>query len=250
MPKENLSISSPKLVDIFTKACFLLEAAFKGISKDPTDRILNFLLGSNCSWSKHLLDGLDCSGKKRELDMCDFFSFYEQYCSLSKLNPRIKYFSHISDVWINEMLLSRPFETMKAKGDCVNEPPDWWTVYNKIKHNFYSYPKLLTLETTLIALAGLISFTAVVPQVRRLLCDHGFIKDDSGKPVPLDLFGRKIDGTFKKDEWVRHDQLVFKDHLLDQSLPSTACVSNLFIVQLVGDYRNATPWSGLRWKEY
>jgi hypothetical protein len=245
MPKENLSMSSPKLVDIFTKACFLLEAAFKGISNDPTERVVRFLLTSNSSWSKNLLNGLNCSGKETKLDICDFLSFYEQYCSLSKLKPRIRYFGHISDVWINEMLISHPFGTMKTKGDCVTEPPDWWTVYNKIKHNFYSYPRLLTLEITLVALAGLISFTAVVPQVRRLLCDHGFIKDDSGKPVPLDLFGRRVDDQFKKDEWTSHDELVFKDHLNDQTLPPVACVSNLFIVQFAGDYKTMKLWTGL-----
>jgi hypothetical protein len=246
MPKENLAISSPKLVDIFSKTCFLLEAAFKGISKDPTDRIINFIQASDSSLLRSLLNGLNCKGKKKKLDICDFLSFYEQYCSLKKLELRIKYFGNISDVWINNMIISRPYMLMEFKDQYNEKPPSWWTIYNDIKHNFYSYSKYLNLGITLDALAGLIAFTAVVPQMRRLLCDHGFIKDDHGKPITLEKFGKKIDGKFQKDEMVRHDQLVLADNLDDISLPPIACVSNLFVVQFAGDYKHTTLWSGLR----
>jgi hypothetical protein len=245
MPKANLKISSPKLVDIFSKTCFLLEAAFKGISKDPTDRIITFLQESNAPWSGNLLKGFNRKGKKIKLDICDFLSFYEQYCSLSKLELRIKYLGNISDAWINNMIVSWPYQLMDLKDQFIEKAPNWWNIYNNIKHNFYSYSKQLTLEITLDALAGLISFTAVVPQMRRLLCDHGFIKDDHGKRITLEKFGKKVNGQFQKDEWVRHDQLVFADHLDDVSLPPIACVSNLFVVQFVGDYKHVTLWSGL-----
>ena len=43
MPSENLKVCSPKLANVFVRACFLLEAAFKGISNDPTDRIIKYL---------------------------------------------------------------------------------------------------------------------------------------------------------------------------------------------------------------
>lgn len=246
MPKENLAISSPKLVDIFSKTCFLLEAAFKSISKDPTDRVIKFIKESNSSLLTNLLHGQNQKGKNRKLDVFDFLCFYEQYCSLSKLNLRIKYFGNISDAWINNMTIFYPYMEMELKGQSVEKPPSWWTVYNDVKHNFYSYSKLLRLDTALEALSGLIAFTAVVPQMRRLLCDHGFIKDDYGKQITLEKFGKKIDGKFQKDEWVRHDQLVFADNLDDISLPPIACVSNLFVVQFAGDYKHVTLWSGLR----
>lgn len=245
MPHENFKVSSPKLVDVFVRTCFLFEAALKGISNDPTDRIVIYLKQNKYSWSDYLLEGKNRFGNDKDLDICDFLSFYEKYCSLSTLEVRVRYSQNISDIWINQMLMIRPFQSMEIDNDVVKKSPEWWRIYTTIKHNFYSYPKNLNLETTLNALAALLSFTAVVPQVRRLLCDHGYIQDNCKNPISIDRFGRRLDGHFQKDEWVNHRELVLEGYENKESLPAIVCVSNLFIVPIMGDYKQFQIWSGL-----
>lgn len=248
MPSENLKVCSPKLVDIFTKACFLLEAAFKGILNDPTDRIKNYLKQNKYSWSRNLLKGKKVCGKGDDLVIIDWLTFYEKYCSLSTLEARVKYSQNISDAWINQMLMIRPFGEMKSEDDKITKAPEWWRKYTTIKHNFYSYPKTLNLEVTLDALSALISFTAVVPQVRRLLCDHGYIQDNCKNPISIDRFGRRVDGCFQKDEWVNHRELVLEGYENEEFIPAIACVSNLFVVPIAGDYKKIQMWYGLEKK--
>ena len=119
----------------------------------------------------------------------------------------------------------------------------------KMKKVLQIIAKILNLETTLIALSALISFTAVVPQVRRLLCDHGYIQDNSKKPISIDRFGRRLENQFVKDEWVNHREMVLEEYENEKSLPAIACVSNLFIEPFVGDYKKMQIWSGLEKKE-
>ena len=106
-------------------------------------------------------------------------------------------------------------------------------------------PKKIDLETTIKALAALISFTAVVPQVRRLLCDHGYIQDNFKKPFDIEKIGRKVKGEFVKDSWVNHRKIFFEEYKDAETMPAIACVSDLFIIPFVGDYRQFRLWSGL-----
>ncbi|MGR3294076.1 MAG: hypothetical protein ACUZ9M_08705 [Candidatus Scalindua sp.] len=148
MPSENLKVCSPKLADIFVRACFLLEAAFKGISNDPTDRIINYLKQNKYPWFQYLLEGKNREGKNCKLNICDFITFYEEYCSLGTLEVRVMYSRNISDVWINQMLMIRPFVGMEIENNIVTKSPEWWRKHTTVKHNFYSYPKILNLEVT------------------------------------------------------------------------------------------------------
>jgi len=245
MPDENWKVSSPKLIDIFVKSCFLFEAAFKGISNEPTDRIVNYLKQNAYVWSEYFLDGKNRNGKCKELDICDFLTFYDAYCSLNFLEARIRCSQNISDVWVNKMTVIRPFFNMKLENNVVIKSPDWWKKYTQIKHNFYSYPQEINLEATIEALAALISFTAVVPQMRRLLCDHGYIQDNFKKPFDIEKIGRKINDKFVKDPWVNHKKMFFEEYDDIDTMPAIACVSDLFIVPFVGDYRKARLWSGI-----
>lgn len=245
MPKENFEISSPKIVNIFANTCFLLEAAMKNISNEPTDRIINYLKENKFNWCKFFLEGKNREGKSKPLDICDFLTFYEGYCSLTSLEARIRYSRKISDVWINNLLTAQPFYDMQIENSLVTKSPSWWNAYNQIKHNFYSYPKTINLEIALEALAGLLSFTAVVPQMRRLLCDHGYIQDNQRKSIGIHDFGRRENNCFKKDEWVGIKEMVLLGSENNDTMPAVACVSNLFIVQFKGDYRKYTMWSGL-----
>lgn len=248
MPSNNFKVCSAKIVDVFVRACFLFEAAVKGISNDPTDRIKNYLKQNKYPWFQYLLEGKKCDGTVRSLNICDFLTFYEEYCSLSTLEVRVRYSQNISDIWINQMLMIRPFQDMEIKNNIVKKSPKWWSIYTAIKHNFYSYPNILNLEVTLDALSALISFTAVVPQVRRLLCDHGYIQDNCKNPISIDRFGRRSGGHFQKDKWVNHREMVLEGYEDEKSLPAIVCLSNLFIVPLVGDYKRVQIWSGLEKK--
>ena len=146
------------------------------------------------------------------------------------LEVRIRCSQNISDVWVNKMTVIQPFFDMKVENDVVTKSPNWWKKYTQIKHNFYSYPKKTNLETTIEALAALISFTAVVPQVRRLLCDHGYIQDNFKKPFDIEKIGRTINDTFVKDSWVNHRKMFFEEYDNADTMPAIACVSNLFII--------------------
>ena len=245
MPSENLKVCSPKLADVFVRACFLLEVAFKGISNDRTDRIIKYLKHNRYPWFLNLVNGKKVCGKGCKLDIIDWLTSYEEYCSLSTLEVRVRYSQKISDVWINQMLMNRPFVGMEIENNIVTKTPELWKKYTTVKHKFYSYPKILNLEVTLDALSALISFTAVVPQVRRLLCDHGYIQDNCRNPINIDHFGRRVDGCFQKDEWVNHRKLVLEGREHEDSAPAIACVSNLFVVPITGDYKKVQMWSGL-----
>lgn len=243
--QENWKINSPKLIDIFVKTCFLFEAAMKGITNDPTGRVAEFLNGSSSASARFFLQKKNREGKDQELNILDFLTFYQEYCSLKFLEVRVKYSQHISDIWINRMLCIRPFLEMEVQDNLVTKSPDWWKIYADIKHHFYSNYKNVNLEISFGALAALISFSAVVPDMRRLLCDHGYIQDDFRKPVDIDNFGRRKDGKFIKDPFVRHTELVLDGCEAEESMGPIACVSDLFIVPINGDYKKKKLWSGL-----
>lgn len=245
MPPENFKVCSTKLVDVFTRTCFLFEAAIKGISNDTTNRTINFLKQNKYPWFQYLLEGKNIFGKAKDLNILDFLTFYEEYCSLTTLEVRVRYSQNISDVWINQMLMISPFQDMKIENNIVKKSPKWWAVYSTIKHNFYSYSNILNLEITLDALSALISFTAVVPQVRRLLCDHGYIRDNFNNPISIERFGKRLNGYFQKDAWVNHREIVLDGYENEKSLPAIACVSNLFIVPIIGNYARVQLWTGL-----
>lgn len=241
----NLRLTGPKLVDILTKSCFLLEASFKGIYEMYDKRLESFLHSVNKSWARNLLQSKNCHGKGNELGMLDYLTFFNEYCALYSLEPRLKYSQHVSDAWVNNFRTFAPFRELKLDDGIVIQAPAWWNMYNKVKHEFYSYPSFLTLESSLESLAVLISFSAVVPQMRRLLCDHGFIRDNAQRPVSITTFGRRNGGAFERDELVRHIDLVIDGHENDEFMPPMACVTNLFVIQIVGDYRTMQSWSGL-----
>jgi hypothetical protein len=241
--KDNWKVSSPKLVDIFVRSCFLLEAAMKSISNEPTNRIVEFLKRSNHSWCAFLLKGRDRHGKECDLDILDLLTFYQEYCSLDVLEVRIRY-TKLSDLWINRMDCMRPFSGMKIENNMVTRSPEWWGIYTNLKHSFYSGLNKINLETTFGSLAALISFSAIVPQMRQLLCDHGYIQDDFQRPVNVESFGKRVNDKFAKDPWAKHTELVLEGFENSAVLPPMACISNLFIVQIYGDYKEYRLWSG------
>ena len=75
MPNENWKVSSPKLIDIFTKSCFLFEAVLKAISNESTDRIIKYLKKNEYEWCKYFINGKNREGKSKDLNICDFLTY-------------------------------------------------------------------------------------------------------------------------------------------------------------------------------
>lgn len=138
LAKEHFNVYSPILRDIIIRTCVQIEIFFKEWSKEYCSEYIkdNPLLDKYNSLHK---DGTKRGVKSWSIG--DYFTFK------SKMEYNSDNVLHVmpTNIYIY------PFETWTSE----KNPPDWWVIYNSIKHEGSQKNKSYTLKVALTALGAL-----------------------------------------------------------------------------------------------
>jgi len=185
--KQNLHAWSPKLGFLLMNVCSILNSLFKAAQK-------------HSEFQKH--DGLKIHWNKKNPDYSNFQPLFETVYQLSTKPVYFLPLWYKTIIGDSDIEVIRPIECYPYRNWSPNQPPDWWTWHNKLKHDWLNFKEKGTLKETLRGFAGTFMVFVQFLDTRIVLIDAdvirlggGFMKDvikhDYGGLEPLP-FGQTL----------------------------------------------------------
>ncbi|MHA2112322.1 MAG: hypothetical protein ACW98W_12640 [Candidatus Hodarchaeales archaeon] len=119
-------------------------------------------------------EGIQSLRQKSHPTIEDYRHFYERYYQLSQVQVTVE----LDGVQFDTI---HPFNTYKQ-----NKNPNWWSAYNKVKHEWYDHLQTKgTFKNLLEALAGLFTINVLHKDAQDWLVEEGIINGDMSEFLPV-----------------------------------------------------------------
>ncbi len=182
--KQNLGAWSPKLGFLLVNVCSILNSLFKAAQ-------------NHSEFQKH--DALKIHWTRKNPGYKDFHSLFETVYHRSTKPVYYLPLRYKTTLWDSDVEVERPVECYPFRDWSPNQPPDWWTWHNKLKHDWLKFKEKATLKETLRGFAGTFLVFVQFLDTRNTLIDvdvvrleGGFAKDsikqDFGGLEPLPFY--------------------------------------------------------------
>jgi hypothetical protein len=175
--KQNKDTWSPKLVSILQNCCRMIDSIFKA-SVPPNTK----------------------PKKEKKFTIEDYREIFSQKLGLSTSRCL---------VYISPPFFLEPFNEWQSPQN--PQPPKWWSVHNRIKHDGLANMHLATVDTTLIALCGLFGLIAKHHEMSAEILRHQWLNRGGVNPSivleDLSKENREVELQKRNNGYLVHSKL-------------------------------------------